>query len=141
MSDTRLYTFSPETRDQLRKFRLGTSRAKDPQALIYVVDAKTKEIRARDNQVYSKLEDIADELPDSSPRFILLSYPHTLPSGRLAVPYVLLYYLPENCNPPSRMMYAGAVELLRNTAEVQRVIEVENEGDVLDIEKKLGGSE
>ena len=54
---------------------------------------------------------------------------------------LLLYYLPENCNPPSRMMYAGAVELMRNTAEVQRVIEVESESDVLDIEKKLSGSE
>jgi hypothetical protein len=37
------------------------------------------------------------------------------------------------------MMYAGAVELMRNTAEVQRVIEVESEDDVLDIEKKLSG--
>lgn len=35
------------------------------------------------------------------------------------------------------MMYAGAVELFRNTAEVQRVLEVESEGDVIDIEKKL----
>jgi len=34
-------------------------------------------------------------------------------------------------------MYAAAVELFRNTAEVQRVVEVESEGDVLDIEKKL----
>ena len=57
------------------------------------------------------------------------------------MPYVLVYYLPENCNPSSRMMYAGAVELLRNTASVQRVIEVENETDVINIEKKLGGSE
>ncbi|KAH8705476.1 GMF family protein [Talaromyces proteolyticus] len=141
MSDTRLYSFSQETKDKLRKFRLGTSRAKDPQAVIYIVDAKTKEIRAQSDDVYSKLEDIADELPDSSPRFILLSYPHTLPSGRLAVPYVLLYYLPENCNPSLRMMYAGAVELFRNTAEVQRVIEVETEGDVLDVETKLSGED
>ncbi|KAF3400659.1 Actin-depolymerizing factor gmf1 [Talaromyces pinophilus] len=136
-ADNRLYTFSPETREELRKFRLGTSRAKDPQARIYIIDIKTKEIRAESNDTYTKLEDIADELPDSSPRFVLLSYPHTLASGRLSVPYVLLYYLPENCNPSSRMMYAGAVELFRNTAEVQRVIEVESEGDVLDIETKL----
>lgn len=46
------------------------------------------------------------------------------PSGRLSVPYVLIYYLPENCNPSSRMSYAGAVELMRNTAEVNKVIEV-----------------
>jgi hypothetical protein len=78
MTDTRLYEFSQETRDQLRKFRLGTSRAKDPQALIYLIDPKTKEIRPEDGRVYTKMPDVADELPDSSPRFILLSYPHTL---------------------------------------------------------------
>lgn len=33
-SESRLYTFSQETKDKLRKFRLGTSRAKDPQAVI-----------------------------------------------------------------------------------------------------------
>ncbi|PKX97396.1 GMF family protein [Aspergillus novofumigatus IBT 16806] len=101
------------------------------------------------------MEDLADELPESSPRFILLSYPLTLVgrihaggskapphgSGRLTVPYVLLYYLPENCNPSMRMTYAGAVELMRNTAEVNRVIEVQDEDDILSIESKLQGSD
>ncbi|KAM5480017.1 hypothetical protein McanCB56680_005163 [Microsporum canis] len=137
MSDSRLYSFSPETNEKLRKFRLGTSRAKDPQAMIYMIDAKSQEIRPFDDEVYSNMEDLAEELPDSSPRFILLSYPLTKASGRLAVPYVLLYYLPENCNPSQRMMYAGAVELMRSTAEVNRVIEVESETDVIEIEKKL----
>jgi len=35
-SESRLYTFSPETKEKLRKFRLGTSRAKDPQAVICI---------------------------------------------------------------------------------------------------------
>jgi hypothetical protein len=35
------------------------------------------------------------------------------------------------------MMYAGAVELMRNTAEVNRVIEVESEEDIISIESKL----
>jgi hypothetical protein len=35
------------------------------------------------------------------------------------------------------MMYAGAVELMRNTAEVNRVVEVESESDVIEIESKL----
>ncbi|KAH1323498.1 hypothetical protein KXV22_006007 [Aspergillus fumigatus] len=174
MSESRLYSFSPETKEKLRKFRLGTSRAKDPQAVIYIIDSKTQEIRAEDGEVYSKMQDLADELPESSPRFILLSYPLTLVggicaggsdapplkscsknvrvletnffsshqgSGRLTVPYVLLYYLPENCNPSMRMTYAGAVELMRNTAEVNRVIEVQDEDDILSIESKLQGSD
>ncbi|GFN15390.1 GMF family protein [Aspergillus tubingensis] len=114
MSESRLYSFSPETKEKLRKFRLGTSRAKDPQAIIYIIDNKTQEIRPEDGEVYSKMEDVADELPESSPRFILLSYPLTL-----------------------RMMYAGAVELMRNTAEVNRVIEVYEEDDIISIESKL----
>ncbi|GLA60357.1 hypothetical protein AtubIFM55763_005288 [Aspergillus tubingensis] len=136
-SESRLYSFSPETKEKLRKFRLGTSRAKDPQAIIYIIDNKTQEIRPEDGEVYSKMEDVADELPESSPRFILLSYPLTLTSGRPSVPYVMLYYLPENCNPNQRMMYAGAVELMRNTAEVNRVIEVYEEDDIISIESKL----
>ncbi|GCB26893.1 actin-depolymerizing factor gmf1 [Aspergillus awamori] len=139
-SESRLYSFSPETKEKLRKFRLGTSRAKDPQAIIWladIIDSKSQEIRPEDGEVYSKMEDLADELPESSPRFILLSYPLTLASGRLTVPYVMLYYLPVNCNPNSRMMYAGAVELMRNTAEVNRVIEVHEEDDIISIESKL----
>ncbi|OGM42071.1 glial maturation factor [Aspergillus bombycis] len=162
-SESRLYAFSPETKEKLRKFRLGTSRAKDPQAIICkahllsrrplrrrcqvynkltvnlldIIDQKSQEIRPENGEVYTKMTDVADELPDSSPRFILLSYPLTLKSGRPSVPYVLLYWLPENCNPNSRMMYAGAVELMRNTAQVNRVIEVEEEDDIISIESKL----
>ncbi|KAJ5713421.1 uncharacterized protein N7483_010602 [Penicillium malachiteum] len=137
MSDSRLYSFSPETKEKLRKFRLSTSRARDAQAIIYIIDSKSQEIRPEDGEVYSKMEDLADELPESSPRYILLSHPLTLKDGRLSVPYVLLYWLPENCNPSQRMMYAGAVELMRTTAEVNRVVEVESEDDIISIKERL----
>lgn len=63
------------------------------------------------------------------------------PDGRLSVPYVLLYYMPVTCNAESRMLYAGAKELIRNTAEVGRVIEVDNPEDLEEIEAKLGGEQ
>ncbi|KAA6409376.1 MAG: glia maturation factor beta [Lasallia pustulata] len=138
-SESRLYTFSPETKEKLRKFRLGTSRAKDPQAVIYQIDKHTLEIAQADNETYTNMQDLADELPDHSPRYVLLSYPLTLPSGRLSVPYVLIYHLPVTCNAELRMLYAGAKELMRNTAEVGRVIEIENAEDLEEIEAKLGG--
>lgn len=141
MSESRLYTFSPETREKLRKFRLTTSRAKEAQAIIYIIDKETQEIRPEDGEIYTKMEDLADELPESSPRYILLSHPLTLKDGRLSVPYVLLYWLPVNCNPSQRMMYASAVELMRNSAEVNRVIEVHEDEDVTSIADKLAGSD
>ncbi|KAI9862077.1 MAG: hypothetical protein M1813_004850 [Trichoglossum hirsutum] len=142
-SESRLYTFSQETKDKLRKFRLGTSRAKDPQAIVYQINKQSLEIAPADDEVYSDMQALADDLPDHSPRYILLSYPLTLfnpqPSGRLSVPYTLLYYLPVTCNAEMRMLYAGAKELMRNTAEVGKVIEIESAEDLEEIEARLGG--
>ena len=39
------------------------------------------------------------------------------------------------------MMYAGAVELMRTTAEVNRVLEIETAEELEGIEKKLGGED
>ena len=55
------------------------------------------------------------------------------------MPYVLIYYLPVTCNAESRMLYAGAKELMRNTAEVGRVIEMTEAEEFESIELKLGG--
>ncbi|KAJ1333256.1 Cofilin/tropomyosin-type actin-binding protein [Microdochium nivale] len=140
-SEARLYTFSQESKNQLRKFRLTTSRATGPQAVIYFIDKKTFEIRQDDDKVvYKSLDEIAEDLPDNAPRYILLSYPLTLPSGRLSVPYVMLYYLPSTCNAEARMMYAGAKELMRNTSEVGRVIDIESAEDLEEIPTTLGAA-
>ena len=58
-------------------------------------------------------------------------------SGRLSVPYVMLYYLPITCNSEVKMLYAGAKELMRNTAEVNKIIEIDTAEDLDDIEEKL----
>ena len=55
------------------------------------------------------------------------------------MPYVMLYYLPVTCNAELRMVYAGAKELMRNTAEVGKVIEISDAEDLESIEEKLGG--
>lgn len=55
------------------------------------------------------------------------------------MPYVLLYYLPATSNAESRMLYAGAKELMRNTAEVGKVVEIDSADDLEDISQKLGG--
>ncbi len=48
------------------------------------MDKTTHEIRQDDDKtVYSTLEEIGDDLPDHSPRFVLLSYPLTLVSPLL----------------------------------------------------------
>ena len=62
-------------------------------------------------------------------------------SGRLSVPYVMLYYLPVTCNSESKMLYAGAKELMRNQAEVGRIVEIQEVEDLEGIEEKLKGED
>lgn len=119
------------------------------------------EVKQADDEVYKDMRELADELPEHQPRFILLSYPLTLvcplsrcwfealrilyltcivqPSGRLSVPYVMLNYLPSTANGEMRMLYAGAKELMRNTSEVGKIIEVDTAEDLEEIEEKLKG--
>ncbi|KAF4554738.1 Actin-depolymerizing factor gmf1-like protein [Elsinoe fawcettii] len=106
-----------------------------------LINKSTHEIHAEDDTTYTNLQDLADELPDHSPRYILLSHPITMASGRQSAPYVMLYYLPVTCNSELKMVYAGAKELVRNTAEVQRIIEVGDAEEVVEIEEKLKGEE
>jgi hypothetical protein len=49
----------------------------------------------------------------------------------------MLYYLPTTCNAELRMLYAGAKELMRNTSEVTRIIDVENAEELEEIPEKL----
>lgn len=56
------------------------------------------------------------------------------------MPYVLLYYMPATCNAELRMVYAGAKELMRNTAEVGKVIEIDSVEDLEALPKMLGAA-
>ena len=53
---------------------------------------------------------------------------------------MLLYYLPVTCNAELRMLYAGAKELMRNTAEVGKVIEIDSADDLEELPQKLGAA-
>ncbi len=62
-------------------------------------------------------------------------------SGRLSVPYVMINYLPPTCSSEMRMLYASAKELLRNQAEVGRIVEIDSTDDLEAIEERLKGEE
>ena len=48
------------------------------QGKIDQIDKKTLEISKADDETYTDLSLLGEELPDHSPRFILLSYPLTM---------------------------------------------------------------
>lgn len=68
------------------------------------------------------VEELVEELPDNSARYILLSYPMKLADGRIKSPFVMLYWRPPTCGQESKMLYAGAVELMREKAGVSKYV-------------------
>ncbi|KAG5419719.1 hypothetical protein I9W82_001599 [Candida metapsilosis] len=129
-----LYSFSSTTLSQLKKFRFESARVNKPQALIY---KETNEIKQEVDDTIDSIEGLVEELPDNSPRYILLSYPIKTKDGRLQSPLVMLYWIPPTSNQANRMLYAGAVEQFRDKAGVSKLIKVEDEDDFEDIEEQL----
>lgn len=52
----------------------------------------------------------------------------------------MIYYMPTTCNAAMRMLYVGAKELMRNTSEASRVLDIESAEELLDIPEKLGSA-
>ena len=48
--------------------------------------------------------------------------------------------MPVTCNAELRMLYASAKELMRNTAEVGKVLEIDSVDDLEEIPEKLGAT-
>jgi len=53
----------------------------------------------------------------------------------------MINYLPPTCSSEMRMLYAGAKELMRNQAEVNRIIEMDAAEEIEEIEEKLKGED
>jgi hypothetical protein len=77
-----------------------------------MIDKANLEIRQdEDKTVYKSLEEVGDDLPDHSPRFVLLSYPLTL------VRNVLILRCAERIFIPVSMSYLGMLRAETMTAE------------------------
>lgn len=108
------------------------------QAIIYCIDKTSYEVkREDDDQVIDSVEELAEELPDNSPRFVVLCYPYTSDDGRPVSPLVLLYWKPQTCGQESKMLYAGAIETFRDKAGVSKLIQMEEEEDLENLESEI----
>ncbi|WLF81644.1 hypothetical protein PVL30_005443 [Lodderomyces elongisporus] len=134
-----LYSFSSDTLSELRKFRFQSARVDKMQALIYTIDKDTYEIKKDEDVdgIIDSIESLIEELPDTTPRYIVVSYPIKTKDGRLQSPLVMLYWIPPTTGSNSRMLYAGAVEQFRDKAGVSKLIKVEEEEDFENFESLL----
>lgn len=86
------------------------------------INKSSYEVNKVTDSPIDNVEELVEELPENNPRYILLSYPMKLPDGRIKSPFVMLYWRPPTCGQESKMLYAAAVELMREKAGVSQYV-------------------
>jgi hypothetical protein len=65
----------------------------------------------------------SSELPENTPRYILLSYQLSHKDGRVSFPLVLLFWCPETSSVEMSTLYASALSSLSVQSDVGKVVE------------------
>jgi len=117
-------------KDSLRKFRFA--RRNEGSAALVVKINKQKllmeEVEQFDNIT---IEELAEELPENSPRFVVLTYELSHPDGRKSFPLVLVNWAPTSSEMSMLTLHASAFLDFQATADVSKVIEVRSGPDDL----------
>jgi len=117
-----------ELKDSLRKFRF--TRRKGNAAFVVKINKPKlimEEVEILDN---ISIEDLAEELPEASPRYVVLSYNLVHKDGRTSSPLVLINWAPA-CETSLLTLHASALIDFQNTAEISKVLEVRDGADGL----------
>ncbi|KAI8926754.1 hypothetical protein BC831DRAFT_455311 [Entophlyctis helioformis] len=105
----------------LQDFKQGhgrLSKSKPISALILKIDVPTLTVVEDQFMTNTSLEEIAEELPESTPRFMIVTYQINHKDGRVSYPLVGLYYNPSGSSTSNRMLYASTASLLFQKANV-----------------------
>jgi hypothetical protein len=64
------------------------------------------------------VEEIAEELPTSTPRFLIMSYELKHKDGRVSYPLVGIYYCPVGASTNLKMLYASSTNMVFEQAQI-----------------------
>ncbi|KAI0723990.1 maturation factor [Cerioporus squamosus] len=112
-----------ELKTSLRKFRFARRDAGHAAIVIKINKQKLvmEEVEQFDD---ISIEDLAEELPENSPRYVVLSYELNHSDGRKSFPLVLVNWAPTSSEMGLLTLHASAFLDFQTTADVSKVIEV-----------------
>mmetsp|Transcript_18633 Transcript_18633/g.61198 ORF Transcript_18633/g.61198 Transcript_18633/m.61198 type:complete len:110 (+) Transcript_18633:191-520(+) len=75
-------------------------------------------------------EELAEDMSESSPRWILWSMKISRDDGRIQQPLILVFFSPISCNTKLRMLYSSRTSLLAEALKISRVHEIQDLDDM-----------
>ncbi|ELU43862.1 cofilin/tropomyosin-type actin-binding domain-containing protein [Rhizoctonia solani AG-1 IA] len=103
-----------ELKDSLRKFRFARRNAGSA-ALVVKINKQTLKMEEVEQFDSISMEDLAEELPDASPRYVVLSYELKHDDGRTSFPLVLINWTPQGSETGLMTLHASALIAFQNT--------------------------
>ncbi|KAG2221137.1 hypothetical protein INT45_004446, partial [Circinella minor] len=107
----------------------------------FVLQIDRKQLKIVEDEVYDdiSIEDLVEELPENSPRYIILSYELTHSDGRKNFPLIFIYWSPSSAKAEINMLYASAKTYLQEKIGVNRGFDVREADTLTDefLEKNL----
>ncbi|KAG0167162.1 hypothetical protein DFQ28_006243 [Apophysomyces sp. BC1034] len=129
MSSTSTCDIDPALVEKLKAFRFAKYSSGNA---AFVLQIDRKQLKIVEDEVYDNisLEDLVEELPENSPRYIVLSYERRHADGRINFPLVFIYWSPSSAKAEVNMLYASAKTYLQETINVMRGFDI-READML----------
>ncbi|KAG7092717.1 hypothetical protein E1B28_009047 [Marasmius oreades] len=128
-------------KDSLRKFRFA--RRNEGSAALVIKINKQKLVMEEVEQFDSiSIDELAEELPENSPRYVVLSYELNHSDGRKSFPLVMINWAPTTSETGLLTLHASALLDFQDTADVSKVIEIRDGAEALTketVDAKLTG--
>ena len=119
-------TLPPELEATLNQFRFRKSQGHA--ALIFKINATTLTYELEEELPQTTLEDVAESLPDTQPRYVILSYEYKHQDQRVSYPLIFVYWSPLNVKPETHMLYAAAKQGLQQVSGVTKQWDIRDDG-------------
>ena len=114
-----------------KKFRFR--KAKTIGALFMKADQETLTV-ALEDEVFEdiSIEDIAEKLPTSEPRYLLISYVLTHSDGRVSYPLCFVFYTPPAASSNLRMLYSASKTCVERKVNATKSFELRDSDEMDD---------
>mmetsp|Transcript_4419 Transcript_4419/g.6331 ORF Transcript_4419/g.6331 Transcript_4419/m.6331 type:complete len:142 (-) Transcript_4419:33-458(-) len=122
MADIKVCTISDKVKEVAKKLRFRKD--KNNAAIILKINLKEMVVEVDEEFEDCEIEEVQEELPEFSPRYILLSYCYNHDDGRVSFPLMFLGYTPGGVKPEQNMVYAGTRPILVGETQMNKVYEL-----------------
>ncbi|KAI8588850.1 hypothetical protein BDZ88DRAFT_175987 [Geranomyces variabilis] len=114
----------------VKQFRFRKS--KSTAALIFKIDVDALKV-VFDEEIEGSAELIAASLPDTTPRFLVVSFELKHKDGRVSYPLFGLYYNPGGSSTANRMLYASTKHYFYQTTDITgKIFDLEDSEELTD---------